>query len=177
MRYHAVMRDTWPERRRKTWTRRVVLAGMTACVVASGIVGAGRGTVGVAAVGARQGAPRTIWDRVYSEAQAARGAQLYKTHCGYCHRDDLTGGGSEAGAPALAGPLFVHRWVDQPVADLFVTIGTTMPQNKPDTLDPQIVVDIVSFLLQSNGAPSGDTELPASIDALKTVSMTVRQGR
>ena len=36
---------------------------------------------------------------------------------------------------------------------MFVTIGTTMPQNKPDTLTPQIVIDIISFLLRSNDMP------------------------
>lgn len=124
-----------------------------------------------------QNASRTIWSGVFTDAQAKRGGELYKTHCGYCHRDNLTGGGSEAGAPALAGPIFVHRWRDQPVADLFVTIGTTMPQDKPDTLDPQTVIDIVSFLLASNGAPSGSAELPPSMDALRSVSMAVQPGR
>lgn len=124
-----------------------------------------------------QEAPRTIWSGVFTDAQATRGGELYKTHCGYCHRDNLTGGGSEAGAPALVGPIFVHRWRDQPVADLFVTIGTTMPQDKPDTLAPQTVADIVSFLLESNGAPAGSTELPATVDALKSVSMAARPGR
>lgn len=133
---------------------------------------------GTSAVGiGAQDAPRTIWSGVFTEAQAKRGGELYKTHCGYCHRDNLTGGGSEAGAPALAGPIFVHRWRELPVADLFVTIGTTMPQDKPDTLDPQTVVDIVSFLLASNGAPPGSAELPPRVDALKGVAMTVPPGR
>src|SRR5262245_509384 len=100
-----------------------------------------------------QDANKNVWDGVFTEAQAARGQELYKKHCGYCHRDDLTGGGSEAGAPALAGPIFFYRWLHSPVADMFVTIGTTMPQNKPDSLTPQTVIDIVSFLLQQNEMP------------------------
>jgi mono/diheme cytochrome c family protein len=117
---------------------------------------------------------KTVWDGVYTADQAARGQALYKTHCGYCHRDDLIGGGSEAGAPALKGPIFTIRWRDQPIADMFVTIGTTMPQNKPDTLTPQVVIDIVSFLLKSNNMPPGNAELPADLDALKTVFMEYR---
>ena len=120
------------------------------------------------------GQPDTVWRGVYSEAQAARGQQAYKDQCGYCHRDDLTGGGSEAGAPPLRGPIFVHRWRDQPIADLFVTIGTTMPQNAPDTLTPRIVADIVSFLLQANGVPAGAAELPADVDALSRIVYTER---
>src|SRR5262245_53406882 len=127
-----------------------------------------------AIVSVNQGGPRTIWDGVYTDAQAERGQRAYKTHCGYCHRDNLTGGGSEAGAPALIGPIFEHRWGDQTLADLFVTIGTTMPQNDPDTLAPQTVIDIVSFLLKSNGSPASDAELPARVDALKEVAMTPR---
>ena len=130
--------------------------------------------VGLSVRAAPQTPRKTVWDGVYTADQAARGQALYKTHCGYCHRDDLIGGGSEAGAPALKGPIFTIRWRDQPLADMFVTIGTTMPQNKPDTLMPQVVIDIISFLLKSNNMPPGATELPADIDALKSVFMEYR---
>jgi mono/diheme cytochrome c family protein len=123
---------------------------------------------------AAQSGRKTVWDGVYTAEQAARGQALYKTHCGYCHRDDLTGGGSEAGAPALKGPIFTIRWRDQPLADMFVTIGTTMPQDKPDTLTPQIVIDVMSFLLKSNAMPPGSSELPPDMEALKTVFMEYR---
>ena len=130
--------------------------------------------VGLSVRAAPQTARKTVWDGVYTADQATRGQALYKTHCGYCHRDDLIGGGSEAGAPALKGPIFTIRWRDQPIADMFVTIGTTMPQNKPDTLTPQVVIDIISFLLKSNSMPPGNAELPADLDALKTVFMEYR---
>lgn len=116
----------------------------------------------------------TVWDGVYTDDQAVRGQQLYKAQCGYCHRDNLTGGGSEAGAPALKGPIFTIRWRDQPLADMFVTIGTTMPQNKPDSLTPQMVIDIISFLLKSNDIPAGATELPPDLERLKTIFMEYR---
>jgi mono/diheme cytochrome c family protein len=127
-----------------------------------------------AAEPAAQAPRRTVWDGVYTAAQAVRGEQLYKNHCGYCHRDNLTGGGSEAGAPALKGPIFTIRWRDQPLADMFVTIGTTMPQDKPDSLTPQVVIDIISFLLESNEMPPGPRELPPDLEALKTIYMQYR---
>lgn len=130
--------------------------------------------VGLSVRAAQQTPRKTVWDGVYTADQATRGQALYKTHCGYCHRDDLIGGGSEAGAPALKGPIFTIRWRDQPIADMFVTIGTTMPQNKPDTLTPQVVIDIVSFLLKSNNMPPGASELPPDLDALKSVFMEYR---
>jgi mono/diheme cytochrome c family protein len=123
---------------------------------------------------AAQGARKTVWDGVYTGAQAERGAQEYKKSCGHCHRDDLTGGGSEAGAPALKGPIFTFRWNDQPLSELFLTIGTTMPQNKPDTLTPDAVVDIMSFLLQSNDFPSGQSDLEPRVEPLKAIWMVER---
>jgi len=119
----------------------------------------------------------TVWDGVYTEAQAIRGQESYKAICGYCHRDDLSGGGSEAGAPALVGTIFTTQWQDRPLVDLFVTIGTTMPQHEPDSLKAQVVIDIVSFLLQANGIPAGQTELPPQLAPLEEIEFTGRPAR
>lgn len=135
------------------------------------VVGAGLAAA-VTVVVSAQDTRKAVWDGVYSEAQAARGRQSYKQSCGHCHRDDLTGGGSEAGAPALRGPIFFYRWLDQPLSEMFLTIGTTMPQNKPDSLTPQTVIDIVSFLLKENEMPAGKTELPPELEALKQIFVT-----
>ena len=86
---------------------------------------------GVMATPATAQSDATVWDGVYTEAQALRGQERYTAICGYCHRDDLSGGGSEAGAPALVGTIFTSQWQDRPLVDLFVTIGTTMPQENP----------------------------------------------
>ena len=134
-------------------------------------------SVALASGAAAQDATKNVWDGVYTEAQAIRGQELYKKDCGYCHRDDLTGGGSEAGAPALRGPIFFYRWLHSPLADMFMTIGTTMPQNKPDSLTPQTVVDIVSFLLEENEMPAGKAELPPELDTLKAIFVTERATR
>ena len=94
--------------------------------------------------------------------------------CGYCHRDDLSGGGSEAGAPALRGPFFTNQWQGRLLVDLFITIGTTMPQHNPDSLMPQTVIDIVSYLLWENGLPSGRVELPPALAPLERIRFTAR---
>ena len=126
---------------------------------------------------AAQAARKTVWDGVYTGAQAERGAEIYRKSCGHCHRDDLTGGGSEAGAPALKGPIFVYRWNEQPLAEMFLTIGTTMPQNAPDTLTPQTVADVIGFLLKSNDIPAGQQELEPRIEPLKEIWMLDKPGR
>ena len=123
------------------------------------------------------GQTRAVWDGVYTEAQAARGRERYRAICGYCHRDDLSGGGSEAGAPALRGPFFLNQWRGRPLADLFVTIGTTMPQQNPDTLRAQVVIDVVSYLLQQNDMPPGETELPPRLDPLRSIVLSRPPGR
>ena len=47
-----------------------------------------------------QGAPSggTVWDGVFTEAQASRGEAAYGRSCAVCHKEDLLGGGT---APAL----------------------------------------------------------------------------
>ena len=127
--------------------------------------------------GSAAGQTRTAWDGVYTEAQAERGRGRYRAICGYCHRDDLSGGGSEAGAPALRGPFFLNQWRDRPLVDLFVTIGTTMPQHDPDSLRAQVVIDVVSYLLQQNGMPAGDAELPPRLEPLRDIVLSARPRR
>ena len=136
------------------------------------------GVAGVPGVtAAAQDVTNTVWEGVYTEEQASRGQESYKKTCGHCHRDDLSGGGSEIGAPALRGPIFTIRWRDQPVSELFLTIGTTMPHNAPDTLTPQTVIDIVSFLLKANEMPVGKTELPPQLEKLRKILVTERSIR
>ena len=134
-------------------------------------------TVAAFAAGPAAGQTRTVWDGVYTEAQAERGRERYRAICGYCHRDDLSGGGSEAGAPALRGPFFLNQWRDRPLVDLFVTIGTTMPQQDPDSLRAQVVIDVVSYLLQQNGMPAGENELPPRLGPLRGIVLGRPPGR
>jgi mono/diheme cytochrome c family protein len=145
------------------------------CIAAFALPMVPTGVPGVPGVTApAQDATNTVWDGVYTEGQASRGQESYKKTCGHCHRDDLSGGGSEIGAPALRGPIFTIRWRDQPVSELFLTIGTTMPHNAPDTLTPQTVIDIVSFLLKANEMPVGKTELPPQLEKLRNILVTDR---
>jgi mono/diheme cytochrome c family protein len=140
-----------------------------------------RATLATALLLLASGAPanaqsRTVWDGVYTNAQALRGQALYKDICSSCHRDDLQGGGSEAEAPALEGSIFTTQWQDRRLVDLFLAIGTTMPQDAPDSLTPQIVIDIVGFLLEANGMPAGETELPPQLAPLEEILLTSEPG-
>jgi ankyrin repeat protein len=112
---------------------------------------------------------RTVRDGVYSESQAARGMEQYRASCAACHSADLMG---DRDAPALVGGAFTTRWDDQSVDEILQTIRRTMPQEAPDTLGTAAYVEIVSFILKSNGHPAGAAALPVESEKLKQILIT-----
>jgi mono/diheme cytochrome c family protein len=102
--------------------------------------------------------PRTVLDGAYTDAQAMRGENEYGSNCARCHGADLDGGGA---APTLHTLDFLDRWREDHLATLFQFISTNMPQppGRPGGLKEQQYLDIVAFLLQVNGLPSGSKEL------------------
>lgn len=122
-----------------------------------------------AAVVAVAGQTKTVWDGVYSDAQAGRGKQAYITHCAECHNEGLQGGDL---APALKGEDFLLRWNDKSMAEFFERTQKTMPQNNPNGLMPQETADIIAYVLQVNRMPGGAADLPADAAALKAIAIT-----
>ena len=112
---------------------------------------------------------KSIWDGVYSEAQATRGAEAYRAACSGCHRGDLSGYNG-----ALIGTTFMNRWREDNLNSLFTNIKTTMPRNNPGILKPDMYLDIVSYILQQNSFPTGQNELRE--DALKTIQIVGKGG-
>lgn len=110
-------------------------------------------TCGIA-LGAQTVEPR-IWQGVYSAAQAERGKTSFNSSCLRCHGDKLQGNT----APALSGDRFFTTWGSEPIASLFAKIRDTMPPNFGTSIDDQTKLDIVAFILQTNGFPGGTTEL------------------
>ena len=121
-----------------------------------------------------QDATLTVWDGVYTEEQAARGAVIYRQACRKCHFADLSGAG-DAGAtagevaPGLAGVAFLSRWTELTVADLFLAIARGMPGDRPGTLKPQATADVLSYLLKRNEFPAGNEELTSEPDRLEQI--------
>jgi quinoprotein glucose dehydrogenase len=123
--------------------------------------------IGAAAVPKAQGAAaRSVWDGVYTDAQAARGKALSDIQCAFCHSPDLRGQGF---APGLVEDTFATRWQDGNLGDLFTIVKATMPQDKPASLTDDEYAAIVAFLLQANRYPAGRQDLPADPAALKEV--------
>ena len=114
-------------------------------------------------------APSTVWDKVYTDAQAARGKDAYMAECSACHSEDLGGSGY---APALKGDDFAFAWGDKSVGDFFNRIRKLMPQDNPGSLAPDKYRDVIAFILQENKYPAGDRELAADSAVLHTIKIT-----
>ncbi len=109
----------------------------------------------------------TTADGVYSDAQAARGARIYRNECSSCHGTTLRG--AEA-AGALLGTTFIGNWSEKSVGGLYQYIRTTMPPTRPGGLPEQSYVDVLAYLLNQNGMPAGATNLPADTAALAAIA-------
>lgn len=117
-------------------------------------------------ISARAAAAKTTNDGIYSADQAKRGQGVYSQDCSNCHMDDLSGSGQ---APPLAGDVFLANWEGRSVGDLLDTTRNTMPMNQPDSLSAQQYVDLVTYMLQANGFPTGKDELKNDPDTLKGI--------
>jgi len=120
----------------------------------------------VVVVRAQNPDPR-IWQGVYTTAQAERGKTSFNSSCLRCHGDKLQGNT----APALSGDRFFTTWGSEPIASLFAKIRDTMPPNFGTSIDDQTKLDIVAYILQTNGYPGGPGELAQNGNDLATAQI------
>jgi len=119
-------------------------------------------------------AARTVWDGVYTEAQAERGGMAYQQACVACHREDLRG---DNNAPSLVGESFTFLWGDMEVGELSAKIQKLMPPERPGSLPAQTYSDIIAFILKKNDFPAGSTGLSADPDALHILITAIKPGK
>lgn len=122
------------------------------------------GTIGTSRMAAQ--AKKTVWDGVYTEAQAKRGEPIYASQCASCHGAEMLGGEM---APGLTGGEFSANWSGLSLGDLFERMRISMPQNKPGSLSRQENADVLAFILQKNNMPKGSSELPVETEPLKGI--------
>ena len=96
---------------------------------------------------------RTVWDGVYTDAQAERATPVFSQNCSNCHT--LT---SQGNSP-LAGDKFWEGYAQKDVGDLLTYVKTNMPNGNGGSLPASSYNDIVALILKSNGFPTGTTEL------------------
>jgi quinoprotein glucose dehydrogenase len=109
---------------------------------------------------------RTVWDGVYTDAQAKRGEKVYADKCVSCHTDSLLGDGT---ATALTGTGFAANWDGVSLAELVERTRNTMPDDDPGTLSRQQVADVIAFVLKFNKFPTGGAELAPQAEALNQI--------
>jgi mono/diheme cytochrome c family protein len=129
--------------------------------------------VGIAAFGATAltaltsaQAPRakTVWDGVYTDAQAQRAMPTYDSICSRCHM--LSG----QGKGALTGDAFWTAFTQKSVGDLLTYVKTNMPNGNGGSLAPATYNDLVALILKSNGFPSGAVDVsPESVAGVQIV--------
>lgn len=104
-----------------------------------------------AAQGNAQGSEptRSTLAGVYTDAQAARGKDIYVGTCRECH------------VPAShTGVVFKNSWGGKRISELLAYMTERMPKNSPGSLTGDEYAAVTAYILMLNGFPSGDVELP-----------------
>ena len=123
-------------------------------------------SVGTGMMSAQAPAAKTLWDGIYTEAQASRGNQVFSSTCTNCHTL-----GAEGNRP-LSGQKFWDSYAQKTVGDLYGFVSKNMPNGagQAGTLSPTTYADLIALILRANGVPAGTTELvPAEVASITIV--------
>ena len=101
---------------------------------------------------------------VFTEEQVKKGAVAYNAHCSVCHGSDLLSTDREV--PNLTGPF---NWPGKTIGEMFELVRDTMPPEEKHSLDDQVYLDIVTYILRFNKVPSGHQPLSPDIKMLKQI--------
>jgi mono/diheme cytochrome c family protein len=114
----------------------------------------------------------SVWDGVFTEAQARRGQAVYPGACGVCHGRRLNGAPEDPdmrSTPPLARARFLRVWEGRSLAALFEYTRATMPEDNPNSLTEQEYVDVIAYMLMVGGMPAGEDELQPNPQSLARV--------
>lgn len=99
--------------------------------------------------------PSTL-DGIYTAAQAQRGRQVFENICSECHTTD-----------EWRDEAFLARWDGESVYRFWFYIYEQMPNGEPPySLPREQVTDVLTYILQLNGLPTGDAELGSDDDSI-----------
>jgi mono/diheme cytochrome c family protein len=96
---------------------------------------------------------KTVWDGVYTDAQAERATVAFSQSCSRCHTL------AAQGESPLSGGTFWEGFTQKTVEDLLTYVRTNMPNGNGGSLPASTYNDIVALILKSNGFPAGTIEL------------------
>jgi len=103
---------------------------------------------------------RTTNDRVYSNAQAAQGEQIFARECSGCHQ-----------AANYVGANLTAKWGGGRLSDIYQDVALTMPPANPGGLTPVSYASIVAYFLRESGYPAGGPGLPGDAQQLGSISV------
>ena len=136
------------------------MTARTACLVVAGVM-----LMSLSYAAALANQDKTVWEGVYTDAQATRGEALWGEKCAKCHGADLSGGD----APSLVGSEFGANWDDLSLGDLADRLRISMPQDNPQSLSREQTADLIALILKGNKLPAGQADLPAQTENLKMI--------
>jgi cytochrome c5 len=122
-------------------------------------------SIGTGMMSAQAPAAKSLWDGIYTEAQASRGNQVFSSTCSNCHTL-----GAEGNRP-LSGQKFWDSYTQKTVGDLFNFMQKNMPNGNGGSLSETTYADLTALILRSNGVPAGAADLvPAAVATIQIVS-------
>ncbi len=116
-----------------------------------------------AAAQADPAATKSVLEGVYTEEQARRGEEITNDVCSACHMEDW-----------FTGSL-LESWAGATVEMLYELISTTMPEDRPASLERQQYADVLAYIFELNGLPAGREELSARKEALARILIERRE--
>ena len=114
----------------------------------------------------KAGQPPCAGPAVFTAPQATRGEREWRANCARCHK-----------LSEHSGEAFATKWHMRRVSDLYDILVNTMPQDEPGSLSDAQYVDIIAYLLRTNGMPAGSKALSSSLETMRSIRIhaTARQ--
>jgi cytochrome c1 len=93
---------------------------------------------------------------LFSQAQANRGRDTFRSMCTECHT-----------ASEFTDNAFKVKWARRTVGDLYEFIHTSMPDDAPGVLTEAQAIDLTAYILEANGFTSGSRQMqPAGLNQI-----------
>src|SRR5207344_1415365 len=86
----------------------------------------------------------TVWDGVFTDAQADRASGTFSQSCERCHTL------ASQGTRPLSGDKFWEGYTQKTVGDLLTFVKTNMPNGNGGSLSASTYNDLVALILKSN---------------------------
>lgn len=99
---------------------------------------------------------------LFSQAQANRGRDSFRSMCTECHT-----------AGEFSDQTFKVKWSRRSVGDLYEFIHTAMPDDAPGILTEAQAIDLTTYILEMNGFEPGSRQMQADQAALDEISLSV----